>query len=152
VVSSGIITTYESYCKLLHSAAQTLDEPLKKKSVRSQRQTYEAALDEGTGIDDDTLYNIDTTLSKLEINRMEVYQTSHSNPAARLSDELWSTLQRRERQGRNQISTYNKAVILTASYSPPPVPHPGLDQHNHQRDMGLKSPTLVVIPVSLYGP
>jgi hypothetical protein len=73
VVNSGIITTYESYCKLLHSAAQTLDEPLKKMSVRPQRQTYETNLDEGTDTNGDTMYNIDTTLPELEINYMEIY-------------------------------------------------------------------------------
>jgi hypothetical protein len=131
VVNSGIITTYESYCKLLLSAAEALDETLKKTSVRPQRQTYETNLDEGTGTNGDTMYNIDTTLPELEINHMEIYQTSRGNPAARIPDELWNNLQRRERQGWNEISNDNKVVILktrtpSASYhSPPSVPRPG---------------------------
>jgi hypothetical protein len=96
-INSGITTTYDSYCKLLHSAAQTLDERLKKTSDHPQGQTYEAEL--RYGIADASSCNIDTALSELEINHLEINQMLRGNPAARLPDELWNSLQRRERQG-----------------------------------------------------
>ncbi|KAG7353772.1 hypothetical protein IV203_003127 [Nitzschia inconspicua] len=120
LVYSGIDVTYENYCKALHSAAQTLDERLKKTSVRPQRQIHEVDL--GYDFGHDTSYNIDTALYELEINHLEINQTHRGNPAARLPEEIWITLPRRERQIWNQLSSSTKAAILrahTLSDSPP---------------------------------
>ena len=117
----GKILTYEQYCVLLLSAAQTYDKKFQRKrgSKQPRRHVYEHDIDYDAPDDgefyDANDYDIDSDIATIEANA-----TNWRN-GPRLTRDQWCALDPSAQKLWDELSNEAKAIILK---KPPPAPNP----------------------------